>query len=59
MGEQRALGQVLVEEAEGGEGGAGEEIERGQLEGGVDGLSREQVVEAEDELGVMPRQSAD
>ena len=58
MGEQRLLEQVLEEETEGCEGGAGEAVQRGELEGGVERLSREPVVEAEDELRVSARRRA-
>lgn len=50
MRQQRLLIQVAEVETEGGEGGAGEEVQRGQLEGGVDGLTREQRVEVDEEL---------
>ena len=50
VGEESLLGEVLEEEPEGSEGGAGEEVERGELEGGVDGLSREHREPADEEL---------
>lgn len=50
MREQRLLGEVLEEESEGGERGTGEEVERGELEGRIDRLSRKHREPADEEL---------
>ena len=52
VGEKRLLGEVLEEESEGGKRGTGEEVERGELEGGIDRLSREHREPADEEAGL-------